>query len=61
MIRKKFNLDVFNMGALVEEAIEYANQYDSSIMPQPKDEKKNLESVEGVDELSDMVMSEDED
>jgi len=61
MIRKKFNLDVFIMGALVEEAIEYANQYDSSIMPQPKDEKKNLESVEGADELSDMVMSEDED
>lgn len=60
MIRKKFNLDVFVMEALVQEAIDFSTQNPSAIEAPPKEEKKEGEDAER-DELSDMAMSEDED
>ena len=58
MIRKKFNLDVFVMEALVQEAIDFAIANPDPIEAPAKEEEKGDE--EG-DDLSDMAMSEDED
>ncbi len=60
MIRKKYNLDIFNMENLVEEAIEFANNNQNAIEAAPKEEKKDGEESE-KDDLSDAEMSEDED
>ena len=59
MIRKRFNLDVFVMEALVQEAIDFATENPNAIEVPSKEEKKEEDGDE-KDELSDMAMSEDE-
>ena len=60
MIRKKFNLDVFVMETLVQDAIDFATQNTSPIEAPAKEESKDAEEQDDP-ELSDMGMSEDED
>jgi len=60
LIRKKFNLDVFIMEQLVQEAIEFAAAHPEPIAAPSCEEKKGADTA-AEDDLSDMPMSEDED
>ena len=68
LIHQKYNLDVFAMEQLVQEAIDFAEQNPQPIdkvsqRPAEEEEKKEstLGETDDVGELSDMLMSEDED
>ena len=65
-MREKFNLDVFVMESLVQEAIDFAEKNPEPIAPKEKpEEEKKEDQEEGAaekssDDLSDLAMSEDE-
>ena len=60
LIRKKYNLDVFVMDSLVQEAIDYATEHTGPIEKLVKSGEEAKEA-EGEDSISDGVMSEDTD